>query len=708
MKFRFGWPLVILAVATSFGIYAQSSKRDWAATSHSGKTLVQDPPACDVILPEIGFDKRGNLIFLPWTNGLVYYQFEAGVTQQNRERMRREMDAWEARVNVRFLPRTSQSNYIQIRNSTVNSSFVGMQGGQQILNLSNWENTGVILHELGHALGLHHEHQRQDRNTFVTVATSSNCASHNLLDLIGTAVFTYDFESIMHYGRNSCGPNTLLPKPTYSHYLPIMGQRNHISRKDATALLELYPFPSKPVFKQDELFLRAEPGSNAASTSFSVHNRGNGTVSYSMTANGSFIVDHAPTGGTATFQQSYHVVHLDTSGLAQGLYQGEIRLWQGSQLSDTLPITLSVAPIDLTFEPHNVHLNLTMGQTELPVDVWIFNPLLHPATLILEGDEPWLDVPRTISFPFVQGNVFVTNVINAASYGVGWHRATLVWEWTNTVGHTVRHVTPAGLGVFDPTVHSSPPEPGVITTDLNEVTLEVLVGENPDPIDMNVWNGSSGGDFNYQFIQTPGWCTVSSASGGTFGTLPMPHQLQLQTSHLPIGEYRWSLKMIPTDPAVTDVYLPVLIQIRDPQPVIGLNPTVIEAVKSEQAGPFSTPIQIWNAGTGVLNFQVSADVGWVQPSPIAGQSSGAGDPVQIDLSIFSNTLGRGDHSGNLSIAGSSGVTPQEVPINLRILAADLNGVGFYWHDPDFCQMTGSERTRVGHFVRYQNQNYLCP
>ncbi|KAG1681873.1 Astacin-like metalloprotease toxin 1 [Nymphon striatum] len=49
-------------------------------------------------------------------------------------------------------------------------SSVGMVGGQQVLSLASgcWFH-GTVLHELGHALGLYHEHNRSDRDKYLKI-----------------------------------------------------------------------------------------------------------------------------------------------------------------------------------------------------------------------------------------------------------------------------------------------------------------------------------------------------------------------------------------------------------------------------------------------------------------------------------------------------------------------------------------------------------
>lgn len=50
-------------------------------------------------------------------------------------------------------------------------STIGRDGGQQVVSLSvdGCLDHGVILHELLHALGFHHEHTRSDRDQYVRI-----------------------------------------------------------------------------------------------------------------------------------------------------------------------------------------------------------------------------------------------------------------------------------------------------------------------------------------------------------------------------------------------------------------------------------------------------------------------------------------------------------------------------------------------------------
>lgn len=142
---------------------------------------------------------------------------QPNVSPLNQQRAIEAMAAWEAVANVDFIPRTDQDDFIFYRDTTndvdgmgnsvaANNSPVGRVGGQQTLNMTSWGAKFVIVHELGHAIGLVHEHQRPGRDTFVTIVMGNvqagQAGNFNLTaDDESTNIGNYDFNSVMHYGQ---------------------------------------------------------------------------------------------------------------------------------------------------------------------------------------------------------------------------------------------------------------------------------------------------------------------------------------------------------------------------------------------------------------------------------------------------------------------------------------------------------------------------
>jgi hypothetical protein len=84
------------------------------------------------------------------------------------------------------------------------SSELGRAGGLQYIHMgANCDSAMIARHELGHAVGLIHEHQRYDRDNYITVylQRSRIPAAHRIWPQDRTAHMTsFDFDSVMIYG----------------------------------------------------------------------------------------------------------------------------------------------------------------------------------------------------------------------------------------------------------------------------------------------------------------------------------------------------------------------------------------------------------------------------------------------------------------------------------------------------------------------------
>ncbi len=214
-----------------------------------------------------------------WPGGTVPYVFSttgsAAVSVANQQAMLVAMASIEVRAGVDFRPRQAgDPDWILVQNSTVNNSPVGVQGGQQNVNIASWGNQFVIAHELYHTLGFQHEQSRSDRGTYVTINLANICGAAVCpagsgpgqcclcLDGAGACIpcafnfnivsnadvyGDYDFDSLMHYGPAdfSCNgqPTISLNAPWNTATPPIViGQRTHFSYMDEIACRGIYPF----------------------------------------------------------------------------------------------------------------------------------------------------------------------------------------------------------------------------------------------------------------------------------------------------------------------------------------------------------------------------------------------------------------------------------------------------------------------------------
>jgi hypothetical protein len=160
---------------------------------------------------------------------------------------------WNQRTIIRFVPRASESDYVLVtRMPGCAVSDVGRRRGEQTICLADDCPVGSIIHELGHTIGLWHEHCRHDRDNFVTVLTKKIAQDSRPQFTIDTIddkptptsdIGAYDFGSIMHYSQTSCafikGTPVLIPKQPLPAGV-VQGQRDGLSAGDIAAVAKLY------------------------------------------------------------------------------------------------------------------------------------------------------------------------------------------------------------------------------------------------------------------------------------------------------------------------------------------------------------------------------------------------------------------------------------------------------------------------------------
>lgn len=156
------------------------------------------------------------------------------------------MDAIEQVTCIRFKPRKIAKDFVHIFSGKYCKSNLGRTGGAQDLSL-NWKlcfEKGIIIHELLHALGYIHMHNRPDRDKYVKILWKNiDPRWYKEFDKVNPINFNhlntpYDYQSIMHYGAaafSKNGANTIVTKNS-EH----IGQRYGLSDGDIRRINNKY------------------------------------------------------------------------------------------------------------------------------------------------------------------------------------------------------------------------------------------------------------------------------------------------------------------------------------------------------------------------------------------------------------------------------------------------------------------------------------
>jgi hypothetical protein len=158
------------------------------------------------------------------------------------------MDSIESETCIRFRPRKYAKDFINIMSGQYCRSHLGRIGGAQdiSLNKSKCVKKGIVIHELLHALGSIHMHNRPNRDKYVKILWknidpkffSQFDKVSPQFNYLGTS---YDFQSVMHYGSKSASKNgelTIVPKDGAS--VADIGQRGGLSDGDVKRLNKKY------------------------------------------------------------------------------------------------------------------------------------------------------------------------------------------------------------------------------------------------------------------------------------------------------------------------------------------------------------------------------------------------------------------------------------------------------------------------------------
>ena len=167
---------------------------------------------------------------------------------------------------LQFRQQTVQTSYVEFTSTSEDvcySSYVGKNPNkkQYIMLGPRCYSYQIVLHEIGHAIGLWHEQSRPDRDDYIQVAFTNVDYPYNYYQFLKRSYneaqsegIVYDYASIMHYPLNAFSYDTqnintirIINDEEYVRQgRPHIGYNGHLSDKDIQQIRLLYECDCRP------------------------------------------------------------------------------------------------------------------------------------------------------------------------------------------------------------------------------------------------------------------------------------------------------------------------------------------------------------------------------------------------------------------------------------------------------------------------------
>ena len=187
-----------------------------------------------------------------WPNGIIPFTIDSALPLSSRAAALVAIERWNEVGGISLMPldEVQQSSAVPITDS-INflpgdfcASWVGRRGGQQEVWVSDNCAAGSVMHEIGHVLGLEHEHTRPDRDQYITIhwdnITPDKQHNFDTAPVGSRLPGAYDYASIMHYGTHNFSSNGRATISSADGVTRITGQRTAPSDGDIAAIASLY------------------------------------------------------------------------------------------------------------------------------------------------------------------------------------------------------------------------------------------------------------------------------------------------------------------------------------------------------------------------------------------------------------------------------------------------------------------------------------
>jgi len=192
-------------------------------------------------------------------------------------------------------------------------------------------------------------------------------------------------------------------------------------------------------------------------------------------------------------------------------------------------------------------------------------------------------------------------------------------------------------------------------------------GSNPASQTLEISN-SGVGTISWTLSDDAEWLSENPTNGSSTGE-PDTVTVSVDIAGMSAGDYSANITIMADGVINSPCTVPVSLHISPPASEIsckpeGLSFTVVEG----DSAPADETLEVWNSGTGTLNWSLSDNADWLSENPTSGSSTGEHDTVTVSVDIAGMSVG--DYSASIIIAApEASNSPQKVPVSLHISSA---------------------------------------
>lgn len=180
---------------------------------------------------------------------MIPVKYDESISFANRRKFKKACQKWSKGSGVKCVNYNKQKDYLYLTSFSDQSCYsqvgTGRNGGVRRMNIGVGCWTAFhLVHELGHAFGLMHEHQRPDRDKYITVLWD-NIEPANSFNYEKFKSFKrgtqYDFKSVMHYPKYAFakkGKVAFIVKDKFKN--KVIKIRKSPSKKDYRIMRKIY------------------------------------------------------------------------------------------------------------------------------------------------------------------------------------------------------------------------------------------------------------------------------------------------------------------------------------------------------------------------------------------------------------------------------------------------------------------------------------